>query len=415
MRFQGGASHADGSFKSCEAVRKYANLYDDNCHAHFGQQAHSYAGPRGPFKTSVANASNMCGALRATRALQDVVFEAVGRPLCVFGGHQDAPGAQHTCAPCRAVVWDARTHRRNKRQPRPCAYRGGHPEKRARDTMWYVSAVSGPLVLGGGCLLIFGMICKLQVGYFNTRFGMGWSETKADWLVLIPFLVRRRPHLAQRCPCATTLRGKAPITAAAVQVGSVLLAVAAYCAVVEAVNVDYRSNLRKWRAVPKGLKPRVQWDPLPYHVKHAFVSYYGAYVTYIGALLFVLGNAADLIKAHKGFSANLTTALIDAPFLAGGVCFVVGGYLLTAEARHSWLRALAPPLGRNATNLGQWTEYVHLCASVLLLVGGGLIFGPLHDSQRAYRLCNGLSFFPAFLLLALQGAFMVYESFDLEW
>ena len=75
----------------------------------------------------------------------------------------------------------------------PGTYRGGDPEKRTRDPMWYVSAASGPLVLFGALLRLFGAIGALPEGYYDsTQTDGGWGETRVDWLVNIPSLVRAR-------------------------------------------------------------------------------------------------------------------------------------------------------------------------------------------------------------------------------
>lgn len=205
------------------------------------------------------------------------------------------------------------------------------------------------------------------------------------------------------------------VSGAPVQAGSTLLTLGGYCSVLEVLNVDYRSNMRKWYANPKVSKPRVRWNPLPPKLRNAFLSYYGAYLTFLGGLLFIVGNTAALINGHHTFSDGLATGVIQTPLFVAAVSFLAGGYLLAVEARNSWLWALAPPLGDNVTNAGQWAEFVHLVAVELLIVGSALAFGPANESLRAYRLANGLTFVPLFALLVVQGVLNVYETFHSEW
>ena len=198
----------------------------------------------------------------------------------------------------------------------------------------------------------------------------------------------------------------------------------------EAANVDYRSDLRRWKEAttsgPAGVigscrlpdaaaarpKPRLHLLPVATHVKHAFLSYYGGHIQYGGAITYVVATTGQLLEAHYAFSDTLSLWLVTVPYFVGGVCFWLGGYLLAVEARHAWLYGALPPAPSRLGVMGDWVQFLNYFGSFLFFLGGVFIFAPEGASTLAFQLCNGLTFVPGSLLFLVQAALLTYESFS---
>lgn len=219
------------------------------------------------------------------------------------------------------------------------------------------------------------------------------------------------------------------------QVGALFFLLGAYATVLEAANVDYRSDVRRWRervkrggggdegGVEEGTgmgvdgmqKPTLNLAPIVEHVKHAFLSYFGSHLQYGGAALYVVATLSQLLSSHFEFSDKLTTWLVTTPYFVGGACFVAGGYLMAVEARHAWLYGVLPPFPSRVREVGDWVQFLNFAGSFLFFVGGILLYDPAPNSTRAWQLCSGLTFVPGSILFLIQAVLLTLETVFPQW
>lgn len=102
-------------------------------------------------------------------------------------------------------------------------------------------------------------------------------------------------------------------------------------------------------------------------------------------------------------------------FLAGSICVVVAGYLLSAEARHSWLRAVMPPSHFGLGGVGKWISYLNLMAAAMFV--GGSVLGFVYDdlSLRQWRIGNALTWILGSCLLVCKSALLFLETMNPRW
>ena len=195
----------------------------------------------------------------------------------------------------------------------------------------------------------------------------------------------------------------------------------------EAANVDYRSDLRRWKELTTtgdGVigsrrrpdaeaacpKPTMNFAPIAEHVKHAFLSYYGSHLQYGGAAVYVLATVSQLLESHYEFSEKLTRWLVTIPYFVGGVCFVAGGYLMAVEARHAWLAGVLPPAPSRIAAVGDWVQFLNFFGSLLFFLGGAFLFELAPNGLRAWQLCTGLTFVPGSALFLAQAVLLTLET-----
>jgi hypothetical protein len=370
----------------------------------------------------------------------------------------------------RAVVWDARAHRRG-RLPAHRSYvpPSGEPadalapsEQPAPQNVcpWvlrYIHVAVGPCFGLGAALFIVSNAAQLFSGHLEGT----WSVQQEDARVNIPLMVRicfccTAMHraalgtaacnadaslcsvawLPRSAPRRCHWRGDAPrlqarrvangpssnhntckmfSTSAPVQVGAVAFAIAAWLAWVEASNVHHCADVAAWlRGGQKGPRPRLA---LPLfraaHVAHEWLGWHGSCIRFLGTLFFIVGVATKFVQAHRGLRSGVVTWLHTVPFFLGSVSVTAGAYLIATEARHSWARALTPPrtVGRRA--IGKWVAFVNLVGSLLFLAGGivGFVANGMRLQER--RAADGLTWVLGSCVFVVKAVLLCVEGFTL--
>ena len=112
--------------------------------------------------------------------------------------------------------------------------------------------------------------------------------------------------------------------------------VGAYFSVLEAANTDYRHNIKLWQDGKLSHKPKLRLMPYPTTARHDFLSFYGTFAQFLGGWVYALGAVMQLLSTHYTMSNMQQVALVQLPFIVGALLFVVGAYLMAAEATNSW-------------------------------------------------------------------------------
>lgn len=157
------------------------------------------------------------------------------------------------------------------------------------------------------------------------------------------------------------------------QVGALLFFLGCYACFIEAVNVDVSHQWEAWYASDrKGPTPSVSYAMWPTQLHHDHLAFYGLYIQFLGSVVFLIGCTTELLRSlHPGIAAVYATWLERFPFLIGGACFAIGGYICAAEGAHSWWRGLLPPLrGEEIRSINHWAEFLNWAGSLLFLIGG---------------------------------------------
>ena len=185
---------------------------------------------------------------------------------------------------------------------------------------------------------------------------------------------------------------------------------AAYCSVLEAANVDFRSRIRAWHDGQVGpARPKMRFQPWPTTLEHDFLSYYGVFTQFYGALLFAFGCAMQLVSSHIQIDPMVKMALVTLPFFLGALGFAIGAYLMAVEATGSWGWALLPPPRDRLRDLGRWVQFITMVATTLYLVGGVVGFVQSGLSLRSWQLLNGSTYALGAGLSFLQSALTTFE------
>lgn len=197
-----------------------------------------------------------------------------------------------------------------------------------------------------------------------------------------------------------------------------LFLIGAYCSALEAANVNYRNDVREWsdnnynsKERRSSSKPRIDYLPFPSHVSHDFISYYGAFTQYFGAWAFVVGTLAQLLNTHLSFSDQETRIWVTSPYFIGGVCFVLGAYLMAVEASHSWWWALLPPPPSKFGNLGRWVQYTNVLGSFLFFFGGVMGYYLETAPLVPWQWINAISFVVGSFVFLVQAVLLTFEWF----
>ena len=202
------------------------------------------------------------------------------------------------------------------------------------------------------------------------------------------------------------------------QAGAAFYAAGCYAAILEVANVNYRTDVRNYvdgrydGAHRKSkTEPRIDLLPFPTHIEHAFISYYGAQIQYLGAWIYVMGTCAQLAASHLGFTETESYIWVVTPYAAGGVCFIVGAVLMAAEAAHSWVWAWLPPPPSRIRDVGRWIEFIDVVGSFLFFVGGVLGYYTETGSLVGYQAITAICFVIAAFLFLIQSVLLTLEWF----
>jgi hypothetical protein len=194
-----------------------------------------------------------------------------------------------------------------------------------------------------------------------------------------------------------------------VQAGGALFLIGAYCAALEVANVNFRYETRRWVAGERPDKPALALAPLPPRFDSDFLSFYGAYAQYAGAWLYMLGTGTQLAASHVAMNEELKELFIVTPYFLGGALFLAGGYLLAAEAAHSWVWALAPPHWRDWRNVGRWVQFLNLAGSLLFFLGGAAGYFTAHVALTEWQVINGSTYALGSALFLVQSVLLTAE------
>jgi hypothetical protein len=203
-----------------------------------------------------------------------------------------------------------------------------------------------------------------------------------------------------------------------VQIGSTIFVAGAYLSCLEIANIDYGEDYQAWAAKGKeGPPPNLSTPLWPQHLRSRWISYYGTLIQYIGTLFFQVGVTVELVLTVKPDTPEAWSRWgLDFMFLLGGAGFAVGGYLLAAEASHSWWRGTLPPLRRSEiTSVDYWVTFLNFFGSCLFLFGGvwGWLGDRLDTTQSIWL--TAFSWLLGSFIFVVQGALMYLEMLNPIW
>lgn len=189
-----------------------------------------------------------------------------------------------------------------------------------------------------------------------------------------------------------------------------LFLVGAYCSVLEAANTDFRARVRSWidAGAPQNARPRLRYQPWPTTLQHDFLSYYGVFMQFYGALFFALGCTMQWRSTHAQFEPMMKMVLVTVPFFLGALGFAAGAYVMAAEAAGSWAWALLPPV-HEPRNVGRWIQFITMYATTLYFLGGAVGFVQSGLTLRSWQLANGSTYALGAALSFLAGTLQTAE------
>jgi hypothetical protein len=204
----------------------------------------------------------------------------------------------------------------------------------------------------------------------------------------------------------------------ALQAGATIFVAGTYLAFLEIANVDYTEDYQAWVTEGKeGPPPKLSTPLWPQHLRSRWISYYGTLIQYTGALNFEVGVTVELVLTlTTSAPETLSRWGLDFMYLLGGAGFAAGGYLLSAEASHSWWRGTLPPFFRDEVrSVDSWVAFLNFFGSCLFLFGGlwGWLGDHLGTTQSIWL--NAFSWLPGSCIFIAQGALMYLETINPAW
>ena len=196
------------------------------------------------------------------------------------------------------------------------------------------------------------------------------------------------------------------------QVGAVVFSCAAWLAWVEACNVHLRADIHAWqKAGQQGARPALAWPLVGRaHVKHEWLAWYGCSLRFLGTLFFDVGVATKFAEAHRDLDHGLVVALHEVQFLLGAASVCIAAYMLAAEARHSWLHALLPPMRVNRQSLGHWVAFFNLLGALCFVAGSIVGFVAENLALNARQVVDGCTWVAGSCCFVIKAVLLCAES-----